>query len=125
MLLLPIFAGIVFISFSSMAHGSADHGDCVFSQNNQAPCPQDVLAYITFHVDAFRSFSLGVLDADSLGLLFAVFVSTSLFSFVFLQHRFNFPAISLIRYATIPLISRSEAEFLDWFGLHQHSPSFV
>lgn len=124
-LLILIFLGMATFGFWTMGHATHEHTSCAASLVQGSLCPDGLLNLINFHVNAFRTFSSGIL-----GQLVLSFFVLLLFGSIY----FNKPVRRLfsadrLRYAVS--VERKPPniliQLLSWLSLHEKrdpSPSF-
>ena len=103
------------------AMGSMD-GGCIATAIDGVACPMNVVAFISHHVSAFKTFS-NALTGPILGLLFLIAaVSASLFyrRLLHLKHRFRSQRLCHSQFD----FHNSQKRFTHWLALLEHSPSY-
>ncbi|MBI3088714.1 MAG: hypothetical protein HYY99_00395 [Candidatus Colwellbacteria bacterium] len=85
-LLVLVFAGIGTLGFIAMNH-SDGHQGCIAATAQAVECPGDnlsLLGFISFHLNAFKSFSLALDSTLTIGLLLTL-IAFLIFSFLRLE----------------------------------------
>ena len=127
-LLFISFVGVVVLGFSVMTHANGHNlnGGCFAATARGVNCPEQVkLDYVSFHLEAFRSFSLAIFGESLANILLFMF---SLILFVgfgvfpsFFSKSFQF---NLGRYKSrIYFSSSQKQELVRWLALHENSPA--
>ena len=126
LLLLSVFSVTLFGLTSMHTHGTDSNPRCLASMFSQAdaPCPQeDPIGFASYHLDAFQTFSLAVfsdgLIVAFLAVLSMLFLSIQPFSlaYILIERPFNRISDSPIHFAS--------RRILNWFSIHENSPSFI
>ncbi len=123
----PLFATLMIISFTAvtllgafgMHLGMQSHdGNCIFAAAKGVDCPKgnSLIAYLNFHLDAYKDFSLTLLSY----LLLALSLSASIFTFyLFKPLRPHFA-----KYRVENSHSHKRARKLTrWLSLRENSPN--
>lgn len=123
------FISVAVFGFAGVSHGALDaHDDgCIMATAKGVECPQATSAadYLTFHLNAFKSFSSAT---------FGETLAASLLTLLLLA--LGLPAVALIR-SRAPMLSHAyvwhrwresldspeERELLHWLALQEHSPT--
>lgn len=123
------FVSIAVFGVFAMSHG-AEHGTgCIAAAAQGAECPQgeSMLSFVTFHLGAFRGFSLATFGENvmsSLLLVFASLLSAGL-GIVFLS---LFESPRLVPSQNLfqdSLISFQRQKLISWLALREHSPAVL
>ncbi|MEX2053010.1 MAG: hypothetical protein WD898_02155 [Candidatus Paceibacterota bacterium] len=124
MLVVISFLGMAVLGFWTMNHATG-HTACAASLAQGSLCPNSVLSFISFHVNAFRTFSSAILG--QLVLLFLAMILLASPSLVqppwqsFPENRLRYTGIIEQKPPNIFI------QLLSWFSLHEKrdpSPSF-
>lgn len=108
---------------SAMSHG---HAACVASvaQNFNCPAETNQIGFVSFHLDALKSFSKAVFGEHFLFLI-AAFLIIAL-GFIF---KFRFPPELFIKPQRVIFAEQPnfqiKREFLRWLSLHEMSPNSI
>ena len=133
-LLLLSFTIIAVFGVFAMNHGAGNgHGDggCIASMVKGVDCPKDAgsLQFLTFHLDAFRSFSTASFGSDfaSAFLLLVVFLLTMGAGIIAgVKQAPMAPTPSHIRRQFLESHSfSSQLKLTHWLSLHENSPSVL
>lgn len=127
-LLIISFLGVAVFGFLSMIFGDMHSGGCIASNRLGALCPlNSALAFIVFHIDAFKYFSTAVFVFSLTFLLIAL----SLVAFSILPRPLNndedddaFVAIRIYELSRMTRIIK-KINFNNWLSLHINSPAFT
>jgi len=126
-LLLLSIGSITLFGFNAMHAASGTHGTrCLASAFTVAepPCPEsNVVGFIGYHLDAFRTFSLATL----ISFTSLLFVTSALWT-IHINQPLNQPLLVSARAFSrrIPILPsqfRSASEWR-WYSLHENSPSY-
>lgn len=117
----------VFGVFAMNLEAKAGHVSCIAQTVQGAVCPESngPLAFIGFHLSAFKSFSTAVFGLSSLVTILLTLVLLTISGFIcrdiFSPKNFSFTARS--RESSEPILSKRQ--FIHWLALHENSPSFA
>lgn len=124
-ILIVSFISIVTFGFFGIHDTQNHNGYCVFKASQRIDCPKQVspIDYLTFHLDAFKSF----LIIDFSGgffisfLLFAIFIAGA--GFGILKSNLIYPKLSFSYYWRRSELFKSsqKSEFLRWLAFHENS----
>jgi hypothetical protein len=129
-ILLASFTGIAVFGVFGMNHGEAhdmDSNNCIAATARGLDCPKeaDPIDFASFHIDAYRGFSLATFGESILsGLLLAfaplLFIGLALFS----HHLFKPPQLAFYRYRFSDSFSPPQKQqLIRWLALHENSPA--
>ncbi|MEK7624136.1 MAG: hypothetical protein AAB404_00180 [Patescibacteria group bacterium] len=128
-LLIVSFTSVAVLGFLVMTHtnGHNLNGGCFVATSRGVDCPKQVnpLDYVSFHLEAFRSFSLAAFSANLaniflLGLASILFIYFSVFpSFFSKQFQFNLGWYNFKACFSSP----QKRELARWLALHENSPA--
>lgn len=118
------FVAIAVFGFAAMgSNGGHGHNDCIASMANGTECSETPPGtFDSFHLDAYRNFSLGIL-ATAASVLFAALAAWTLaFGFVF-ELRAPLPAFfgGLCLRDRPP--ERAHEKLIRWLAFHETSPT--
>lgn len=123
------FVSIAVFGVFGMHAGMQNHnGGCIAATSQRTNCPKqsDPLEYLTFHLNAFRGFSMATFGENILVSLFAI---TLLVVGAGLALFLGNPASPQLDFAYFRyrqrenLISPPEQRLLRWLALHENSPA--
>lgn len=108
----------------AMSHG---HAACVASaaQNLDCPAETDRIGFVSFHLDALKSFSKAVFGENLLFLIAALFLAIVFSAILKFSFRHNF--FSRLQRGILKEFSAFQIrrEFASWLALHEKSPTLV
>jgi len=127
LIVLAAFGTLALFSFAIMAGHSMDVGvqsHCPLSAAGAPECPEDVVAMVAHHIDAFQSFLAALLQTDA-ALVVALLLMVC-FLPVFSSRLFvpMAPVFAYARYRAPPLAFRAP-KITRWLSLFENSPSFA
>jgi hypothetical protein len=119
-LLISVVALAVFGAFGMHAGMQNHDGNCIAAQARGVDCPKQnsLLAYITFHLDAYKDFSLTTLSSIISVLLLAL--ALIIFGFIFKPPKLAFFRARLRNFSPP---SKRKQKFSRWLSLHENSPN--
>ena len=120
--------GIVFFSLIIMDHKNIfSHNSCILATTQNADCPKEIntLSFITFHLNAFKSFSTAIISDSFASALFLLLILT-----------IGFVAIAIIQPTLSTLVAANyfrrkflesysfpfQRELTHWLALHENIP---
>ncbi|OGI91922.1 hypothetical protein A2933_01565 [Candidatus Nomurabacteria bacterium RIFCSPLOWO2_01_FULL_46_18] len=119
--LLIAFAGLAVFGAFGLHLGTQNHeGGCIAANAKGIDCPKQnsLLAYITFHIDAYKDFSLASLSNIISVLLLAL--TLVIFGFLLKPPKLA-PFRARLRNFSPP--SKRKQKFYRWLSLHENSPN--
>lgn len=123
------FLGIAVFGVFAMNHGGEHGYGCIAATaQGVARCPNqaDPLAFLTFHIDAFKSFSTAIVGS-SLASMLLVALALVLVSSLAWFFRNTIPAFSSLqayrRKQRESFALPSERQLIRWLALHENSPA--
>jgi hypothetical protein len=126
-LLVTSYIGVAVFGFLGMHHkGAHGNGGCIASAARGMDCPKEAgpIDLETFHLDAFRSFSLATLGESITSMLSLAFASLFFLSLVFPAAFFRPLQFVFYRQRFRRFFSREQQALIRWLALHENSPSF-
>lgn len=103
-------------------------GNCVSAAVNGSDCPQQAgpIDYLTFHLDAFRSFSSATFGDDIMETLVVIYTSLLFIGFTFFSlHLFTPSSHAYNKKGYWNSFSPSQKkQLIRWLALHETSPTF-
>lgn len=124
------FIGVAGFGVFAMGH-MGEHGGCIAATANGAMCPGEMnpIAEISFHLNAFKSFSTATFADFMAGMMGLLLLLTLAFSYIFrslfgfrispfLDQRFSFASVGEQTPSGIESIR-------SWIALHENSPSIA
>lgn len=119
------FSGIAVFGVFAMNHGHGDIG-CIAASAQGSSCPNtsNVLSFIAFHVNAFKTFSTATFGSQAID---ALLIITALLSIAVLLSTAGLaivPASSNRRLSdfSVPPLKQ---QFTRWLAFHENSPSLI
>jgi hypothetical protein len=126
-LLVTSYIGVAVFGFLGMHHKGA-HGDggCIASTARGMDCPKEAgpIDLETFHLDAFKSFSLATFGENIASTLSLAFASLFFLCLVFPAAFFRPLQFVFYRQRFRGSFSRERQALIRWLALHENSPSF-
>ena len=120
-ILIISFVGVAVFGFLSMIYGDTHDGGCIASNRLGALCPLNgTFAFVVFHIDAFKYFSMAVFAATLLILLVGVIFSVLPW---LLDKDEDDDFVFSIRGEKFPTLIKNR-EVTRWLSLHINSPAF-
>ena len=119
--LLISFVGLAVFGAFGLHLGMQNHdGGCIAADVKGVDCPKQnsLLAYITFHLDAYKDFSLASLSNIISVLLLAL--ALVIFGFLLKPPKLAFFRARLRNFSPR---ERREQKFSRWLSLHENSPN--
>ncbi|MBI2452762.1 MAG: hypothetical protein HYV55_00845 [Parcubacteria group bacterium] len=121
--------GIAVFGVFAMGHGAEyGHNGCIAKTASGQPCPKNdgSLQFLTFHLDAFKSFSTAVFGQNILSLF--LFVASLLLLAGMAMGKLFAELISLdlhsrLRQFLQPSFIRLQPQIIHWLALHENSPA--
>ena len=111
------FSGMAVFSFMAMGHASS-HFDCFAKIAQGTLCPGGPLAYVNFHLNAFRIFSTAVFGAS---ILSAILLLLAVLAVYFLKQ--SPPVTASFVFIGRPdfkfVTSAQKRQFYRWLSLHE------
>src|SRR3989338_4287108 len=128
-LLISSFAGIAVFGVFGMNHGQAhdmELNNCIAATAKGMDCPKeaDPINFATFHLDAYRGFSLATFGESVMSALLLAFASLLFIGLAFLSiSLFRQPQLAFYRYRFRNAFSPPQKqELIRWLALHENSP---
>ena len=125
-ILLAGFVSVAVFGVFGMHAGMRSHDDgCVAATAQWADCPKQAspFDYLTFHLDAYRNFSLITFGKSIMNILLLVFAALG--TVFFSQHFSKPPQLLSQRYRSRDFFSPPQKQKLArWLALHENSPAF-
>ena len=124
------FISVLSGSLISMAFGGTYAAICLATRLNgsEAPCPEtDPIGFAKFHGEALRKFS-NVVVIDGSALLYAIVLFAILMFGTILADWSGNRSVKSVAILLSDLKSKSQpfhADNLNWFSLHENSPSLI
>lgn len=123
------FIAIAVFGIFAMNHGGGHSRGCVAATvQGDADCPLvagNMIAFLAFHFDVFKSFSTATLNSSFAGMLLIVLALVSM-SLLFSEKTipaFSNPQINKRRQESLKLRFRNN--LIHWLALHENSPSVI
>ena len=119
--LLLSFVGLAVFGAFSLHLGMQNHeGGCIAADAKGIDCPKQnsLLAYITFHLSAYKDFSLATLT--NLISVFLLALLLVVFGFILKPPKLTFYRARLRNFSPP---SRRKQKFARWLSLHENSPN--
>lgn len=120
--LIVSFIGIAVFGVFAMSHESGHSQGCIAAVARGADCPNNVLPFVAFHFDTFKSFSNAIF-----GNLPALFLVSFLVVGIATRIRAASPPTPSYRHLRqiFSLLSLAfNRKIVRWFALHENSPTF-
>ena len=129
-LLISSFAGIAVFGVFGMNHGQAhdmEPNNCISATAKGMDCPKeaDPINFATFHLDAYRGFSLATFGESVMSALLLAFASLLFISLAFFSiSLFRQPQLAFYRYRFRDAFSPPQKQqLIRWLALHENSPA--
>ena len=107
--------------------GTANHAEaCVVAAAQGIDCPKQInlIGYITFHLEAYKGFSLAVLGANALGAFLSVVASLIVIGFALLSPQLSLsPQHAFHHRRGESFLPSQTQELRHWLAFHQNSPA--
>lgn len=124
--LLISFVGLAVFGAFGMLTGMQNHdGNCIAADAKGIDCPKQnsLLGYITFHLNAYKDFSLSILNTNFISLLLISLVLVLLaglaFSLFLRPSQFAFYRNRTANFSP----SLKKRKLIKWLALHENSPN--
>lgn len=102
--------------------------NCIGATAQGVDCPKqaDPIDFATFHIDAFRGFSLATFGENLMSMLLLIFATLVFIGLAFFSPRlFKIPQLAFQRYRFRHSFSPPQQQQLTrWLALHEKSPTF-
>lgn len=127
---IAIIFGVISVGtllISPVGHDSSMITGCVLQTVQPSPCPEDMIAMVSHHIDAYASFLTAIPSVSLLILLTLSFVSFLLIKTQLSKKHLKYKSRIImyrIRLGTEGLISIVIA-IINWLSLFENSPSFA
>lgn len=101
--------------------------NCIGATAQGVDCPKqaDPIDFATFHIDAFRGFSLATFGENLMGMLLLIFATLIFIGLAFFSPRlFKIPKLAFYRQHFRDFISSpQQQQLIRWLALHEKSPT--
>ncbi len=124
-LILSTIVSLGGLGFFAMGH-HAEHDGCIAAITNNINCASNGLQFAAFHLSAFKSFTLGLVD-NGLTITFFLFALVFAGFFVLFKNRYleliQKKYLKVLRYKAELSIVFLEYKLIRWLAIHENSPA--